>query len=373
MQSKIRPIKERTGNSRDPCALRATRRRGVATCAQCARGAPWVSFRADPASYASLGMESSGSLRAGCARTGTLVPRTRLSNKPDPAGSKPCTWPRPCSSWWRGRLGPGGLESFDSSVQPLEREVGFELQALALGLFGVPFFLPRVNVVCDFEYVGPSLWGHDRILAHVPGGSGDCLDFSAAAIAAIPSASSSSLSPCLARAASCLSIRALRTAAAVSEELAASCTFSVYVSEPVAGENPVGSSRLSVRPTSPVTTISDATTAPPRSTRNSGVESRAIPGRRGGTAEQAVTRTPARTETAAAQGRPRSTPRARPGGAARWDGNDMPSNLRRAWDGRQQQGKLNDDGRTDDYPDREPGGPRKPSIAAPARSKPVAP
>jgi len=89
----------------------------------------------------------------------------------------------------------------------------------------------------------------------------------------------------------------------------------------------IGSSPFSVRPTSPVTTISDAATAPPRSSRNSGMESRAIPGRRAGTAEKAVTRTPASTETAAAQGRPRSIPPARPSDASRWGGSTMPSTI----------------------------------------------
>src|SRR5271155_335350 len=55
-------------------------------------------------------------------------------------------------------LGPGGLESYDGLVQPFDREVGFELQALALDLAGVFFCLPRANVVCDFEYEGTSLF-----------------------------------------------------------------------------------------------------------------------------------------------------------------------------------------------------------------------
>jgi hypothetical protein len=81
-----------------------------------------------------------------------------------------------------------------------------------------------VNVVHDLEYVGLNLWGHGRILAHLPGGSGGCLDCSTTVIAAIPCASSSTLSHCLARAASCSSRRSIRPAAIVSDELAASAS-----------------------------------------------------------------------------------------------------------------------------------------------------
>jgi len=55
----------------------------------------------------------------------------------------------------------------------------------------------------------------------------------------------------------------------MSDEVVASAAVFAYVSEPVGVENPIGSSRFSVRPRSAVTMISAATTAPPRSTRNS--------------------------------------------------------------------------------------------------------